>query len=131
MKAEKDVDKMSQYELRAEVRTWRKLIEVSAGLKCPNCDDEGFTVEPDGGGEAQQIQCEFCYTVPDSVFIRSQGPSVPFDDEPPIKHEFVFTVAGRVKSPQMCYREAMPHTAMDRWVRCHLIDYRLVLGPPK
>ncbi len=45
--------------------------------------------------------------------------------------EYIFTVTGRVKSPQMCYREDFPHTPMDRWVRCHLLDGRVVLGPPK
>lgn len=34
---------------------------------CP-CGDDGFWVEPDSEGNAQQVQCEFCYTVPWSVF---------------------------------------------------------------
>jgi len=37
-------------------------------LKCPCCDDDGFTVEADSNGEATQCQCEFCYTVPNSIF---------------------------------------------------------------
>jgi len=37
-------------------------------LKCPYCDDDGFTVEADSNGEATQCQCEFCYTVPNSIF---------------------------------------------------------------
>lgn len=49
----------------------------------------------------------------------------------PVEHEFIYTVTGRVKSPQMCYREFMPHTVMDRWVLCHLVDGQVVLGPAK
>ena len=49
----------------------------------------------------------------------------------PVEHEFIYTVTGRVISPQMCYREFMPHTAMDRWVRCHIVDDLVVLGPAK
>lgn len=62
-------------------------VRASAGLKCPNCNDEGFTVEatshtrwvddPNDGEpvavdeqELVQVQCEFCYTIPDSVFNR-------------------------------------------------------------
>ena len=49
----------------------------------------------------------------------------------PVEHEFIYTVTGRVISPQMCYREFMPHTAMDRWVLCHMVDGLVVLGPAK
>ncbi len=45
--------------------------------------------------------------------------------------EFVYTVTGRHKSPQMCYREEFRHTAMDQWVRCHLVEDLIVLGPPR
>lgn len=35
----------------------------------PNCCDKGWWVEPDPAtGEAMQVQCEFCYTNPRSVF---------------------------------------------------------------
>lgn len=87
----KNPDKMSKLELRNEVLKLRNMIESSGGLKCPNCDDEGFTVDtvssiqwdcdprdPDGdpvpiqGYEFVQVQCEFCYTVPDSIFRRGQ-----------------------------------------------------------
>jgi hypothetical protein len=37
-------------------------------VNCPYCDDVGYTVEPDRHGEPEQMQCEFCYTVPNSVF---------------------------------------------------------------
>lgn len=55
-----------------------KDVQASGGLKCPNCDDEGFTVEAepcigyDGEEDLEcvQVQCEFCYTVPDSIFNR-------------------------------------------------------------
>ena len=45
-------------------------VAASAGLSCPNCDNEGFTSEQGGSGEWYQCQCEFCYTVKDSVFNR-------------------------------------------------------------
>jgi hypothetical protein len=42
-------------------------------LKCPNCDDDGFTIEADSNSEEAlksffKCQCEFCYTVPNSIF---------------------------------------------------------------
>ena len=49
----------------------------------------------------------------------------------PTEHEFIYTVPNRQTSPQMCYREEMPHTAMDRWTRCHLVGGLVVLGPAK
>ena len=49
----------------------------------------------------------------------------------PAEHEFIYTVTGKVKSPQMCYREDFPHTSMDRWVLCHIVDGQVVLGPAK
>ncbi len=48
----------------------------------------------------------------------------------PEQGEFIYTTRGRHKSPQMCYREDFPHTPMDRWIRCHLVEGRIVLGPP-
>ena len=46
-------------------------VGVSGGLKCPNCDDVGFSAEQDGQGEWYQEQCEFCCTVEQSVFNRT------------------------------------------------------------
>ncbi len=46
-------------------------VETSGGLKCPSCDDEGFTVVQVGEDDWEQEQCEFCYTVPDSIFNRT------------------------------------------------------------
>jgi len=37
-------------------------------LKCPHCDDIGWFVDFDHNGEAAQVQCEFCYTTPNSIF---------------------------------------------------------------
>ena len=62
-----------------ELAELKQQIATSLGLKCPNCDDVGFTVEDvqdvsmglGGHGETlEQEQCEFCYAVPDSVFNR-------------------------------------------------------------
>ena len=62
--------KQSLDPLRALIRD----VEASAGLKCPNCDDVGFTVEQNTSHfneeDFVQVQCEFCYTVPDSIFNR-------------------------------------------------------------
>ncbi len=68
--------KQSLDPLRALIRD----VEASDGLKCPNCDDVGYSVEAvqartpysDHGDdfELEQVQCEFCYTVPDSIFNR-------------------------------------------------------------
>ncbi len=75
------VDKMSARELRLEVKRLRGILTVSDGLKCPNCDDVGYTAtakivpgydcEPDVDWE--QTQCEFCWTMPDSIFMRQRG----------------------------------------------------------
>jgi hypothetical protein len=43
---------------------------------------------------------------------------------------FIYTETGKSpRSPQMCYRQNMPYTPMDRWVRCHLVLDQVVLGP--
>jgi hypothetical protein len=37
------------------------------GKQCPNCDNRGYFI----GGyyqEPEAVKCEFCYTVPDSIF---------------------------------------------------------------
>ena len=44
---------------------------------------------------------------------------------------FIYTEPGKNTSPQMCYRGYMAHTPMRRWVRCHIIDDRVVLGPER
>jgi hypothetical protein len=46
--------------------------KLEEARKCPHCDDEGFTVQPDRRGEPEQVQCEFCYTVPNSIFNMRQ-----------------------------------------------------------
>ncbi len=35
---------------------------------CPNCGDQGFYVQPDGNGEPEQIQCQWCHERADSLF---------------------------------------------------------------
>jgi hypothetical protein len=35
---------------------------------CPNCPDQGWYIVADNSGEPEQVQCEWCYTVPNSVF---------------------------------------------------------------
>lgn len=77
----KDPAKMSKDELRNEVIKLRHQIETSGGLKCPNCDDVGFYAEaklvPGYDGEPdvdwEQVQCEFCWTVDDSIFSRDNS----------------------------------------------------------
>jgi len=55
-----------------ELEKRERWIPVSAGLKCPSCDDVGWYVvnqhynQPEG----EQEQCQFCYECPDSVFNR-------------------------------------------------------------
>jgi hypothetical protein len=42
---------------------------LDAAQRCPNCNDVGwYVVTNRSTGEAEQEQCEFCYTVPDSLF---------------------------------------------------------------
>ena len=55
-----------------ELEERERWIPVSAGLKCPSCDDVGwYPVERSWGQpEGEQEQCEFCYTCPDSIFNR-------------------------------------------------------------
>ena len=36
--------------------------------RCPNCDDVGYYAVGSNADGWEQVQCEFCYTVPDSVF---------------------------------------------------------------
>ena len=55
-----------------ELEALRALVATSGGLKCPNCPDEGFTGEQDGHGDWYQLQCEWCYTIHDSVFRRNE-----------------------------------------------------------
>ena len=66
--------------LSQEVERLCDEVKTSCGLKCPNCiDDEGFTVKAvqaqspiysEMTFELEQVQCEFCYTVEDSIFNR-------------------------------------------------------------
>lgn len=49
----------------------RALVEALEARKegCPNCDNVGWYADPSHHtGEPEQIQCEFCYTNPVSVF---------------------------------------------------------------
>jgi len=56
--------------LEKEYQKLEGLIQISGGLKCPNCNDEGFTPEQDGFGNWYQQQCQFCWEMADSVFNR-------------------------------------------------------------
>lgn len=41
----------------------------SAMQSCPNCPDQGWYAMPNHyTGELEQVQCEFCYANPNSVF---------------------------------------------------------------
>lgn len=46
-----------------------------------------------------------------------------------VNNTFIYTEPGKVRSPQMCYRGHLPYVPMDRWVRCHIIDGLVLLGP--
>ena len=40
-----------------------------AAVHCPNCPDQGWYAEQDyGTEEVMQVQCQFCYETPNSVF---------------------------------------------------------------
>lgn len=41
------------------------------GEQCPNCDNVGWYIDSNCSSfpwEAEQVQCEFCYTNPNSIF---------------------------------------------------------------
>jgi hypothetical protein len=44
----------------------------AATLRCPNCLDVGWYMVADSDCEPTPVQCEFCYTEPDSVFNRTR-----------------------------------------------------------
>jgi hypothetical protein len=44
------------------------LMLLDKGDHCPNCPDQGWYIVADNSGEPEQVQCEWCYTVPNSVF---------------------------------------------------------------
>lgn len=48
------------------------------------------------------------------------------------KPEFIFTVQGAKGNQQMtAHKRPIPHTNMDRWVRCYLVGDQLVVpGDP-
>ena len=58
--------------LEAQIKELEGNIKVSGGLKCPSCDDTGIIAVGDNSFGWEQQQCEFCYTVPDSIFNRSK-----------------------------------------------------------
>ncbi len=43
-------------------------------------------------------------------------------------HEFIFTSSGNLSNDLAAHRRPHPHVPMDRWVKCHLIGDRIVLG---
>jgi len=59
--------------LTAENSGLKADIAASAGLKCPNpdCGDQGFQAIQVTDDDWEQEQCEFCYTVKDSVYMRN------------------------------------------------------------
>lgn len=71
--------KQSLDPLRALIRD----VEASDGLKCPNsgCGDQGFIPRQVSEDDWEQEQCEFCYTVPDSIFNRLASASEGLDHD--------------------------------------------------
>ena len=55
--------------LQDKIKELEGNIKGSAGLQCPACDNVGWYV----GHYGEQEQCEFCYTVPDSIFKRKEA----------------------------------------------------------
>ena len=43
-----------------------------APIQCPNCNNTGGYPIPDGDGDWQEEQCEFCWTEPNSIFNRTR-----------------------------------------------------------
>jgi succinylglutamate desuccinylase len=70
------------------------------------------------------IMCEPCAT----HNLRNRGGIELVPTHKAEDNEFMFTKAGNHGNERTAYRTPHPHTAMDRWVRCHLIGSCLVLG---
>jgi hypothetical protein len=58
----------------AEIQRLKDLIATSGGLQCPDpaCNNQGWSPIQVRDDEWEQQQCEWCYTVEDSVFMRNQ-----------------------------------------------------------
>lgn len=61
-------DKMQNASM--DIIKYQKEIEFLSikGQHCPNCPDQGWYAIQNRNGDPEQEQCEFCYTVEDSVF---------------------------------------------------------------
>jgi len=57
-----NMEKKAEYEALLKLR---KMVDISKGLSCPSCTNVGW-YEHNG----EQVQCEFCCTVPDSIYYR-------------------------------------------------------------
>jgi hypothetical protein len=44
------------------------ITKEQAPLQCPDCDNVGYYIVQDRFGEPEQVQCQFCYTEPNSIF---------------------------------------------------------------
>ena len=56
----KDIDLMTAADLRESLKKALLLLSLA---RCPDedCGGQGFTVVPDGDGEAMQQQCQWCH----------------------------------------------------------------------
>lgn len=56
-----------------EIERLRGNIAASGGLQCPNsgCNNQGWYPQQIADDEWEQVQCEFCYCVDDSVYERT------------------------------------------------------------
>lgn len=54
----KDTEKMSEPEMRGEIRHLRTLLAVA---KCPNCDGSGGKPVRASSGDWEQEQCQWCH----------------------------------------------------------------------
>ena len=42
--------------------------DIDEAIACTECGDDGFTVETTAHGELEQVQCQWCHTVGNSLF---------------------------------------------------------------
>ena len=61
--------------LRERLRELQEHVAASAGLQCPNtdCNNQGWYPQQVGDDEFEQVQCEFCCVVDDSIFNREKN----------------------------------------------------------
>lgn len=61
--------------LQSDYRNLKMAVDGSEGLKCPQhgCNDSGGYPRQISETDCEEVQCEFCWTVSDSVFMRCRN----------------------------------------------------------